>query len=101
VKVSLVRETLLSRILETISRRGINMIQIVGELKFVIVGNPGGASMEELLSWLPEDVIGSGLNKEDPGRTPHFCIPVDREGMSVGADSEECMKQICVLSLKQ
>jgi hypothetical protein len=41
---------------------------------------PGGASVEELLSQLPEDVIGSGLNKEDPGRTPPatltpFCIP--------------------------
>jgi hypothetical protein len=28
----------------------------------VIVGSPGGTSMEELLSQLPEDMIGSGLN---------------------------------------
>jgi hypothetical protein len=39
----------------------------------VIDGRPGGASMEELLSQLPEDVIGSGLNKENPGSPP--CIP--------------------------
>lgn len=32
--------------------------------------------MEELLSQLPEDVIESGLNKEDPGSVPPpFCIP--------------------------
>jgi hypothetical protein len=67
---SRVRGTLLSRILETDSGRGINMMQIVGELWFVIFGSPGGASMEELLSQLPEDVIGSGFNKEDPGRAP-------------------------------
>jgi hypothetical protein len=50
------------------------MMQIVGELKFVIDGSPRGASMKELLSQLPEDVIGSGLNKEDAGWAP-FCIP--------------------------
>jgi hypothetical protein len=32
----------------------------------------GRASTEELLSQLPEDVIGSGLNKEYPGRAPYL-----------------------------
>jgi hypothetical protein len=36
----------------------------------VIVISPGGTSAEELLAHLPEDVIGSGLNKEDPRRAP-------------------------------
>jgi hypothetical protein len=85
---SRVRATLSSTILETNSGRGI--------LYFVIVSSPGGASIEELLSQLPENVIGSGLNKEDPGRTPTpFCFP------SPGTSSEESVKQRCVLSLKQ
>jgi hypothetical protein len=67
-----------SRIWETNSRRGINMKQIVGELWFVIVGIPGGASVEELLSQLPEDVIRSGLNKEDPGSAPSLLHSIYR-----------------------
>jgi hypothetical protein len=65
---------------------------------------PGGASVEELLSQLPEDVIRPGFNKEDPGRGPPPSIPSAfhlQEGVSPGATSEESVKQRCVLSLKQ
>jgi hypothetical protein len=58
--------------------------------------------MEELLSQLPEDVIGCGLNKEDLGRAPPTSLlqPIYRD-VSLGASSEESVKQRCVLSLKQ
>jgi hypothetical protein len=65
--------TLSSRSLETDSERNVNMMQMVGELWLLC--SPGGASMEELLSQLPDDVIGSVLKKEDLGRPPPpFCI---------------------------
>jgi hypothetical protein len=59
--------------------------------------------MEELLSQLLEDMIGSGLKKEDPGRpSPPFCSPsIYREVTSPGTSSEESMKRRCVVSLKQ
>jgi hypothetical protein len=69
----------------------------------VIVGSPGGASVEELLSQLPEDVIGSGLNwiiQEGPP-LPSFLHSNYREGMSLSASSKVSVKQRCVLSLKQ
>jgi hypothetical protein len=50
-------------ILETNSGRGINMMQIVGKLYFVIVGSPGEVSVEELLSQLSKDVMGLGLTR--------------------------------------
>jgi hypothetical protein len=58
--------------------------------------------MEELLSQLPEDVIGHGLNKEDPGRAfpPFILYSIYREGVSPGTSSEESVKQRCMLSLK-
>jgi hypothetical protein len=58
--------------------------------------------MEELLFQLPEDVIGSGLNKEDPGRAspPFLLYSIYRKGVSPGTSSEESVKQRCVLSLK-
>jgi hypothetical protein len=88
--------------LETNSGKGVNVMQIVGELQyFVVVGSPGGASMEGLISQLPEDVIGSGLNKDDPGRAPLPSAFHHREGMSPGASSKESVKQRCVFSLKQ
>jgi hypothetical protein len=61
------------------------------------VGSPGGVSMEELLSQLPEDVIGPGFNKEDPGKAPFLLHSIYREGLSPGASSEESVKQRCVL----
>jgi hypothetical protein len=57
--------------------------------------------MEDLLSQLPEDVIGSGLNKEDTGRAPSLLHSIYRESMSPGASSKESVKQRYVLSLKQ
>jgi hypothetical protein len=56
--------------------------------------------MEELLSQLPEDVIGSGFNKEDPGRAS-LLHSIYREGVSLGASSEASVKQRRVLFLKQ
>jgi hypothetical protein len=94
------RGTLLSMILEKNSGKGINMMQIVGELKFVIFGSPGWASIEELLSQLPEDMIGSGFKKKDPGRTS-LLHSIYSEGVSPGASSKESVKQRCVLFLKQ
>jgi hypothetical protein len=51
--------------------------------------------MKELLSQLPEDVIGSRLNKEDSGRTPFLLHSIYREGVSPGANNEE---SLCVVS---
>jgi hypothetical protein len=47
--------------------------------------------VEELLSQLPEDVIGSGLNKEDLGRVPppSPLQYIYSQGVSLGASSEE------------
>jgi hypothetical protein len=72
-----VKGALSSIILEANSGRGINMMQIIGELLFMIVGSPGGASVEELVSQLPKDVMGLGLTKRIQERAPlpPFCIP--------------------------
>jgi hypothetical protein len=64
----------------------------------VIVGSPGVASMEELLSQLPEDVIGSGLNK-NPGRAPHSCA-FHLQGGCVNRHQGQGVREakVCVIS---
>jgi hypothetical protein len=60
--------------------------------------------MEELLSQLGEDVIVSGLNKEDPAMAPLLATDLHsiyKEGVSPVASSEESVKQGCLLTLKQ
>jgi hypothetical protein len=75
------------------------MMQIVGELYFLIVGSPGGASMEELLPQLPENVTGSGLNKEDPGRAPSLPFAFHQKGGHVTGHQQQgvCKAKVCVV----
>jgi hypothetical protein len=56
--------------------------------------------MEKLLSRLPEDVIGSGLNKEIPGKAllPLFILRfMYMEGVSLGTSREESRIKVCVI----
>jgi hypothetical protein len=66
----------------------------------VIVGSPGGATVEELLSQLPEDVIGSGRKKEDPGRAPSLPLAFHLQGGRVTGCQQRgvCEAYVCVVS---
>jgi hypothetical protein len=98
-----VRGTLSSMILETNIGRG---HQHDADCRRIVIcycwqpwrGISGGTTLSAA-----KGCDGSGLNKEDPGRAPPLSLlhSTYREGMSLGASSEESVKQRCVLSLKQ
>jgi hypothetical protein len=58
----------------------------------VIVGSPGGESVEELLSQRPKDVIGSWLKWRIQEGPPSILHTIYSEGVSPGASSKISVK---------